>query len=67
MSTWKDIAEICEHDYGTQVDYEDRFFVCPDCEEPIYADDWDAEDFFSFEGEPMCPVCGMRFILIDEE
>lgn len=40
MNYWEEIAEKVAEDFGVMVDYEDRFFVCPECGEPIYEDDW---------------------------
>ena len=36
---------------GCFVDYEEGFFICPECGEPIYACDWQGHDFST------CPVC----------
>lgn len=30
-----------------------NFFICPECDEPIYADDWNKYDFTKF----FCPIC----------
>ena len=49
--SWKEAACLCETVYGTYVDWEERFFICPECDEPIYEDDWEDMDL-SF-----CPVC----------
>lgn len=53
--SWNDLAQIVEESYGSEVDYESEFFVCPICGEPIYADDWAQE--ILMEG-PYCPICG---------
>lgn len=47
----KDNAVIVETIYGGYVDWEERFYICPECEEPIYEDDWRDENV-------ICPVCG---------
>ena len=52
MNSWESIARYCEETYGTLVDWTERFFLCPECGEPIYECDWNNEDF---DG---CPVCG---------
>ena len=49
--TWKQAANIASEVYGCFVDYEEGFFICPECDEPIYACDWQGHDFST------CPVC----------
>ena len=44
MNYWEEIAEKVAEDFGVMVDDEDRFFVCPECGEPIYEDDWKESD-----------------------
>jgi hypothetical protein len=51
MSKWERIARYCEEEYGTHIDWEDRFFICPECSEPIYECDWDEDELLA------CPVC----------
>jgi hypothetical protein len=51
MSFWERVARHCEEEYGTHIDWEDRFFICPECGEPIYECDWEDEDL------RFCPVC----------
>lgn len=51
---WIDRAEQVEENYGTLVDYTERFYICPECGEPVYEDDWDMEDF----EDRICPICG---------
>lgn len=56
---WKKAADIVADEYGTQVDYKEEFFVCPECGEPILKEDYpefeagieDGNTFF------ICPVC----------
>lgn len=47
--TWENVAKMCEDVYGIYVNWEERFFICPECDEPIYECDFD-----SFN---ICPVC----------
>ena len=56
--TWEQAAEYCYLTFGLQVDYEEGFFVCPECGEPIYEEDWGDCDF------SMCPICETYFELI---
>ena len=49
----------CEDVFGTYVDLEERFFICPECDEPIYEEDYEGHDF------SMCPICEVYFELVD--
>ena len=51
MKTWEEIAFELEKDYGVYVDWDERFFICPECGEPVYECDWDADDLMC------CPIC----------
>ena len=51
MSYWECIARYCQDEYGIFVDWEERFFICPECGEPIYECDWEDEELRA------CPVC----------
>ena len=51
------MARKCEEDYGSQVDYEEGFFVCSECGEPIYECDWSESELRNEDGEHICPVC----------
>lgn len=59
MIKWFKASEIVREEYGMQVDYEEEFFICPECGEPIYKEDYrefetgieDGNTFF------VCPVC----------
>ena len=35
------------------VDWEERFYHCPECGEPVYEDDWYEEELEKF----ICPIC----------
>lgn len=64
---WSTVASCVENVYGGIVDWDEEYFVCPDCGEPIYID-----DFSDFEVIPavqtkinqedneyyICPICG---------
>ena len=52
---WEQAARLCEIVYGIFVDYDEGFFICPHCDEPIYADDFTCWNF------EMCPVCEEYF------
>lgn len=57
MNNWEQIANDVESEYGGYVDWYDRFFICPECEEPIYECDWENSDFVDKHGDFICPVC----------
>ena len=47
--SWEQAAHHCKKTYGVFVDWDEDFFICPECGEPIYKDDWDELHY--------CPVC----------
>ena len=57
--TWEETAKMCEIIYGSYIDWEERFFICPECDEPIYEEDWS-----EFE---LCPICEFEWFEFDEE
>lgn len=54
---WEKMARLVEMNYGGYVDWEEGFFECPECGEPIYGCDWDASDLIDGLGNFICPVC----------
>jgi hypothetical protein len=44
---------FAQKEYGAYVDWEERFYSCPFCDEPIYEEDWADEEY----GEFLCPIC----------
>lgn len=53
IKSWEDAAKYCVRTFGVYIDYEERFFICPECGEPIYEEDWEDNHFHWY----MCPVC----------
>ena len=51
IMSWEKAAKLCEELFGTFVDWDERFFICPECDEPIYECD------FKDHGWYTCPVC----------
>ena len=49
--TWLDATIYCSQTFGIYVNWEDRYFLCPECEEPILEEDWEDYDMDN------CPVC----------
>ncbi len=56
MTQWEINAHTVEDVYGGFVDWEERFYNCPECDEPVYECDWTAGELKNF----ICPVCEMR-------
>lgn len=52
---WTKTAKYCEKTYGTYVDFDEGYFICPECDEPIYKCDWEDSDYH------ICPVCEFNF------
>lgn len=53
MREWKDNAIYVEEECGAFVDYEEGFYICPECNEPVYECDWNARQL----AEYVCPIC----------
>ena len=53
MSAWEKRAKEVEEVYGAHVDWEERFYECPFCGEPVYEDDWMEVALEEF----ICPIC----------
>ena len=44
------IKDCCGNDF---VNYEERYYHCPECGEPIYECDWTQRELAEF----FCPIC----------
>lgn len=53
MSAWEKRAREVIEVYGVHVDWEERFYECPECGEPIYECDWTKGELNEF----ICPIC----------
>lgn len=53
---WEERAREVEQIYGSYVDWEERFYECPVCGEPIYECDWSEFELKDF----ICPVCEFK-------
>lgn len=56
IETWQEAAIYCEENFGSFVNWTERYFICPECNEPIYEEDW--EDRYYWDS---CPVCECYF------
>lgn len=50
---WEANAKLVEEVYGGYVDWEERFYLCPECDEPIYECDWSTVELTKH----LCPIC----------
>ena len=57
MDNWNKIAHLIEVNYGSLIDWDDRFFYCPECHEPIYEDEWANLDLIDGNNNFICPIC----------
>ena len=49
---WDYVASKVEEDYGGYVDWDEHFYICPECGEPILRADYD-----HMKSGTICPVC----------
>ena len=52
MISWYEAAMYCMETFGSYVDTVEKFFICPECGEPIYEIDW-----LNIKDWRVCPVC----------
>ena len=50
--SWTYVAIFLERDYDAYVDWEEEYYICPECGEPIYK-----SDNPYIELGMICPVC----------
>ena len=53
INRWEENAKCVENVYGSYVNWDNRFYICPECGEAVYEVDWDNDDLENF----MCPIC----------
>ena len=51
---WEKNAKKVAEEYGAFVDWEERFYTCPECGEPVYECDWFEHELWLI----LCPICG---------
>ena len=58
MYNWLQIAHLIEVNYDSLIDWNDKFFYCPKCHEPVYEDEWASFDLIDGNNNFICPICG---------
>lgn len=58
---WEIVAKYIEEELGGFVDWDERFFNCPACGEPVYESDW-----LTWWPWKRCPICDFDFFEEDE-
>ena len=53
---WLVAGTYCEDVYGVPLNTEEGYFICPECGELLFEDDW---EWYSWE---TCPICGFEFM-----
>lgn len=53
---WEINARLVRDVYGGFVDWREGFYLCPECGEPVYYDDWEEGDLDAW----VCPICGFK-------
>lgn len=53
MTRWESNAIFCSKECGSPVDFEERFYICPFCGEPVYEEDWPEDVLNAY----ICPIC----------
>lgn len=53
MSRWEINAMFAHKEYGSYVDLDECYYICPFCGEPVYKDDWNEEELNKY----LCPIC----------
>ena len=56
MNSWHEAGTYCEETYGMTMNTKEGYFVCCECGEPIFEDDWREHDDWD-----VCPICGFNF------
>lgn len=56
MNQWECNANDVAYVYGSFVDWDERFYICPECGEPIYECDWNENKL----RDVYCPICELK-------
>ena len=50
---WEINARYVEKVYGVYANYDEGFYICSECGEPVYSVDWEEADLY----DCFCPIC----------
>lgn len=53
MNRWEINAMFAHKEYGSYVDLDECYYICPFCGEPVYKEDWDEKVLDKY----LCPIC----------
>lgn len=53
VNYWRENAKTVEQVYGGYVNWDERFYICPECGEAVYEVDWENNELEDF----LCPIC----------
>lgn len=53
---WLVVGTYCEEEYGTSLNTKEGYFVCPECGELLYEDEWKHHNWET------CPICDFEFM-----
>lgn len=53
MWLWENNARFVADIFDCEVDWKERFYICPCCGEPVYEEDWDEDELREY----YCPIC----------
>lgn len=54
---WNWAAKVVEKEFGGYVNWEEEYFICPECGEVVDGLDWDDDDF---SYNTICPICEFK-------
>ena len=55
MGTWLEAGVYCEETFGTAMNAKEGFFICPECGEPLFEEDFKGHRWDT------CPICDFEF------
>lgn len=50
--SWERVATFIEKEFDTYINWEEEFFVCPECGDPVFK-----ADYPMIEVGMLCPIC----------